>query len=282
MKKLILLFLIIFLGLSFGFAENLQENHQEEQREFIVQVPFFDEIDLYSFSLPALTVIAGLLDWFNPCALFILLFLLSILLTSWDRKRLIILWSTFIIASWIAYLWILSFLLFSMQSIPQYYRSYFQLFIWIMAIAFWIASLYKFWKEKNWCSVMWEKRRNYFFNKIKAAIEQKSLIISMIWITLIAFAINFFEMFCTAGIPITYIAILEAQWYTWWVNLIYLLAYIFFFLLDHFIIFAIAVSTMTLVWISTKFKKWTSLIWGLLMLALWLIIMFRPERIMFG
>lgn len=254
---------------------------EQETQEFYIEVPYFWEIGLHNLALPLITLIAGLLDWFNPCALFILLFLLSVLLNSNNKKKLIILWSTFIIASGIAYLWILSFLLFTMQSIPQHYRFYLQVFVGLLAIGFWVASLIKFWYEKSGCTVMWESKRNFFFNKIKKAIESKSMIISMVWITLIAFAINFFEMFCTAWIPITYVAILEAQWYWWWTNMLYLLWYIFFFLLDHFLIFGVAVATFSLIWISTKYKKWISLAAWILMVVLWIIMLLRPELIMF-
>jgi len=52
-----------------------------------ITVPLLGEIDPRSFSLPALTVIMGLLDGFNPCAMWALLFLISLLLGMEDRAK---------------------------------------------------------------------------------------------------------------------------------------------------------------------------------------------------
>ena len=56
-------------------------------------------ISIKSMSLPVLTVLVGFLDGFNPCAMWVLLFLISLLLGMHDRKRMWILGTTFIVAS---------------------------------------------------------------------------------------------------------------------------------------------------------------------------------------
>ena len=43
------------------------------------QLPGFGDVDLSAWSLPAVAVTLGLLDSFNPCAFFVLLFLLSLM-----------------------------------------------------------------------------------------------------------------------------------------------------------------------------------------------------------
>lgn len=283
MKYITILITTVLLFLvGFWFGENIDNTWDNTTgQQHIVELPFLWDINLYALSIPVLTIIAWLLDWFNPCALFILLFLLSILLGSWDKKKVIILWSTFIIASWIAYLGILSFLLFTVQSIPQHLRGTFQIMVWVLWIIFGISSLIKAFTEKTWCSVMWEKRRKFFFDKIQKVIQQKSMILSIIWISLIAFIVNFLEMFCTVWIPITYVTILEAQWFWLITNILFLLGYVFFFLLDHFIIFWFAVATFSLIWISNKHKIWINILWWLLMLWLGITIIIKPELLMF-
>ena len=64
-----------------------------------INLPFFGEMEPKNFSLPVLTIMIGALDGFNPCAMWTLLFLISLLLGIKDRKRMWILGSAFIIAS---------------------------------------------------------------------------------------------------------------------------------------------------------------------------------------
>ncbi len=70
-----------------GIVENkLLERGLLEKEEKInnnseyINIPFLGEIDLEQFSLPVLTIIIGLLDGFNPCAMWVLLFLITLLL----------------------------------------------------------------------------------------------------------------------------------------------------------------------------------------------------------
>jgi len=66
-------------------------------------IPVLGAINPRTFSLPLLTVIVGLLDGFNPCAMWALLFLISLLLGMENRKRMILLGSIFIVASGAVY-----------------------------------------------------------------------------------------------------------------------------------------------------------------------------------
>lgn len=276
---------IITLLLSFWsgtIANNLElsENKIEDNEQvYNLKIPFFWETNIYNLSIPVLTIVIWLIDWFNPCALWILLFLISILIWTWDRKKLIILWSTFIIASWISYFlfmaaWLNLILFF-------WLLLWIRLLVWWVWIWFWIYSIKKFFQKDSWCDVMWWKRREFFFERIKKAINNKNLLFSMIWISILAFAVNLLELLCSAWFPAIYTSILASQDMLTYQYYLYLLMYIFFFLLDHFIIFWIAVFAFKLVWISTKYVKWLNLVWWIIMILLWLAIIFKPEYIMF-
>lgn len=66
-------------------------------------LPLLGKIDIYSLALPILTVILGLIDGFNPCAMWALLFLISILLETKDKTRMWLLGGTFIFVSGLVY-----------------------------------------------------------------------------------------------------------------------------------------------------------------------------------
>ena len=54
-------------------------------------------------ALPLFTLALGLLDGFNPCAMWVLLFLLSLLVRLQDRRRMAMVAGTFVLASGAVY-----------------------------------------------------------------------------------------------------------------------------------------------------------------------------------
>ena len=63
---------------------------------------------------------------------------------------------------------------------------------------------------------------------------------------------------------------------------IYIFIYIFFFMIDDLIVFAIAVKTMELTGITTKYTKYSHLIGGLLMFIIGILLIVKPEWLMFN
>ena len=65
-------------------------------------------------------------------------------------------------------------------------------------------------------------------------------------------------------------------------GIVYNLIYIIFFMLDDFIIFMIAVTTMNIKVISTKYSKYSHLIAGIIMLIIGILLILKPEWVMFN
>jgi len=86
------------------------EKPNETSDENIIYTPF-GKINISSLSLPILTIILGGLDSFNPCAFFILIFLLNLLLYARSRRRMLLIGGVFIFFSGLLYA-IFMFLLF--------------------------------------------------------------------------------------------------------------------------------------------------------------------------
>lgn len=61
-----------------------------------------------------------------------------------------------------------------------------------------------------------------------------------------------------------------------------MLIYILFYLLDDLIIFIIAMITLEVTGISTKYNKYSHLIGGILMLIMGVLLIFKPEWLMFN
>ena len=90
------------INLMDHLGENLTACPAKES-ESIVNLPVFGSIDTSKISLPAFTIIIGLLDGFNPCAMWVLLFLLTLLAYTQSRKKMFIVGGTFILVSGIVY-----------------------------------------------------------------------------------------------------------------------------------------------------------------------------------
>ena len=65
-------------------------------------------------------------------------------------------------------------------------------------------------------------------------------------------------------------------------KIVYSLIYVFFFLIDDIIIFIIAMKTLEIKAISNKFGKYSHLIGGIIMLIIGILMIYKPEWLMFN
>lgn len=68
-----------------------------------VETALFGTLSASRLGLPLFTLAMGLLDGFNPCAMWVLLFLLSLLVHLHDRKRMALIAGTFVLVSGAVY-----------------------------------------------------------------------------------------------------------------------------------------------------------------------------------
>jgi hypothetical protein len=101
-------------------------------------------------------------------------------------------------------------------------------------------------------------------------------------IILLAFAVNLVELICSAGFPVIYLQILSLTPMPFWQYYLYLFLYIFIFMLDDMIVFIVAMITLQMLGLGAKYKQASDLIGGILMFILGILLIFRPEALMFG
>ncbi len=68
-----------------------------------IDVPVFGRLSASRLGLPLFTIAVGLVDGFNPCAMWVLVFLLSILVNLKDRWRILAVAGAFVVISGLAY-----------------------------------------------------------------------------------------------------------------------------------------------------------------------------------
>jgi len=252
----------------------------DQQIPEVINVPFFGEVKTLSVSLPVLTFIIAGVDGFNPCAMWVLVFLISLLLGMENKKRMWLLGGTFIIVSSTVYFlflaaWLNLFIFLGFILIVR-------LIIGLVAVASGVYNLKEYWLNRPGCKVTRSESRLKTFDRLKAITQKKSLFLALVGIILIAAAVNLVELVCSAGLPAVFTQVLALTEMAKWQYYLYLIFYIFIFMLDDMLVFVIAMVTLKSVGMSGKYSRFSSLIGGLIILILGLLIIFKPEWLMFS
>lgn len=270
---------------TFSKEEKVKDKFGAEEKkldeESTIDVPVIGKVNLKNVSLSTAAVLIGLLDGFNPCAMWVLLFLIGMLISLKDRKKMWIIGSVFLLTSAVVYMLImLSWLNITVKiSTSIWIRN----IIAIIALIGGIVNLRGYYKSKDsGCTVVDDKKRKRIFNRIKTFTHEKSLILALIGTVGLAISVNLVELACSAGLPMIFTQLLAMNNITGASSFCYTLLYILFFLLDDILIFIIAMITMKTTGISTKYSKYSHLIGGILMVVIGLLLVFKPEWLMFG
>ncbi len=252
-------------------------------KEEIIKYPLIGEINLSKLSLPVLTVVVAALDGFNPCAMWVLLFLIALLINVKSRKRMWLVGGTFIAASGIVYFLLLSAWLNLFLFIS--YVSLTRIIIGILAIGVGTWQLRKFATyQSGVCEVApvgskWHERLT---NRAKQVVQSNALPATFLGVIFLALGVNLVEFFCSAGLPAIYTRILSLNQLNSLGYYLYLLLYTFIFMLDDLIIFAIAIITLSKIGFTEKYNRWATLIGGLVILILGILLIFKPDFLAFG
>jgi len=250
----------------------------------IINIPLLGEINTKTFSLPVLTIVIGLLDGFNPCAMWVLLFLISLLLGMEDKRRMWLLGSIFIVASGAVYFFFMAAWLQFLTFIGMILLV--RILIGAIAVGVGGKNIWDFWKNRKTdgvvCKVSKNEGAKNTFDKIKDIVYRKSLWWSILGILILGFSVNLVELACSAGFPAIFTQILSMSDLPMWKKYLYMGGYILFYMLDDMIIFAIAMVTLKSKVLGSKYAKYTNLVAGLMILILGILLVFKPEWLMFS
>jgi len=246
-----------------------------------MELPFVGKIKTKNLSLPVFTVLLGVLDGFNPCAMWTLLFLISLLIGMENKKRMWILGSTFIIASAAVYFVFMSAWLNLLLFIG--FIGFVRIGIGLVALGGGYYNLREYYTNPDaTCKVTDSDRRRKIFEKLKKITQENNFLLALGGIVLLAFAVNLVELICSAGLPAVFTQVLtlsnlnSIQYY------LYILLYIFFFMIDDLFVFFVAMSTLQMTGVTTKYTRFSHLIGGILMGIIGILLIFKPEVLMFG
>jgi hypothetical protein len=216
----------------------------QEPRDTIV-LPLIGEIDPSAYSLPALAAILGLVDGFNPCAMWVLVYLISLVAILRDRKRIWLIVGSFVLASGILYflfmtVWLNLFLFIG-------YVKPVTIVIGLVALGGGILQIKEVVKTKGAivCEVTGEESRKKTMTKVQEIVSSPLTWGILVGIIALAFTVNAVEFVCSAAIPAVFTQVLSLAGLTNFQYYGYILLYVVFFMLDDLVIFGTAALAAT-------------------------------------
>ena len=257
------------------------DEYTEEKLDYKISL-LGHQIKLKNLTLPVIAILIGLVDGFNPCAMWVLLFLISVLIGMKDRRRMWIIGITFLLTSALIYLIFMLAWLNAAKFLLTI--KWFRLIIGLIALigAFINLRSYLRHRKDNGCDVIDDKKRSKIFDKIKKFTHEKSMLLAVIGAMALAISVNIIELACSAGLPVMFTQILSMNNLMVVEYVVYIMLYMFFFLLDDLIVFFVAMRTMELTGFSTKYGKVSKVVGAILLLAIGLLLIFKPEWLIFN
>jgi thiol-disulfide isomerase/thioredoxin len=256
------------------YVSEEQQDIKEGFQNF--ELPFFGRVDLTKWSLPFLTIILGLIDGFNPCALWVLIFLITMLMGEKSKKKIWLVVGSFVFASAVSYFlfmtaWLNLFLVMGYVRFITLLIGLFAVGTGILHVREWITT-----KGDLSCKVGDEKSHEKTMDKIQNIISKPVTIGVLISVIGLAFVVNAIEFVCSAAIPAVYTQVLALSNLSWIQHYSYIALYVFFYMLDHIIIFGMAAFALGSGFMN-KYAKYCKLIGGIVMFAIGIMLLFAPH-----
>jgi hypothetical protein len=246
-----------------------------------ITIPILGEMNLGTLSLPALTILLAAIDGFNPCAMWVLVFLIGLLIGMRDTFRMWLYGSVFLLTSGVVYFvflaaWLNAFLIIGALSAVR-------IGVGIFALAAGGWYLMEFWRNPEAaCKVTSAGSRAKMMDRMREAVAEPSTIAALASIMALAIAVNMIELLCSAGIPAVYTQILAMSELSTLAYYGYLLLYITIFMLDDALIFVIAMITLRQTGLLGTYARYSHLIGGLVLLGIGAALILRPELLAFA
>jgi thiol-disulfide isomerase/thioredoxin len=248
----------------------------DESGSTMLDIPLLGSIATKDYSLPVLTVFIAGMDAFNPCAFFVLLFLLSMMVHSRSRARMALIGGIFVFFSGAIYF--------------LFMAAWLNLFIYlgelrlITLIAGSVAVLIAlinikdyFWFKKGFSLSISDDEKPKLIDRIRQLLRMDSVVTAIVATIILAIVANSYELLCTAGFPMVYTRILTLRSLSIESYYLYLLLYNLIYivpLLFIVVLFTIKLGSRKL---SQQEGMVLKLLSGVMMLLLGVLLVLAPQ-----
>lgn len=241
-----------------------------------IEVPVLGRLSASKLGMPLFTLAIGLIDGFNPCAMWVLLFLLSILVNLKDRLRIIAIAGTFVVVSGLAYFAFMAAWL-NVFALIGYLRPI-QIALALMAIVIGLVHVKDFFAFRQGLSLsIPESAKPGIYARVRRIVTAEHMSGAVAGAIVLAILVNIIELLCTAGLPALYTNILMQQGLPAAGRYAYLALYIAAYMIDDTLMVSIVVITLSKRKLQETQGRWLKLISGAAILLLGGVMLFRPE-----
>ncbi|MDD5631399.1 MAG: NrdH-redoxin [Methylococcales bacterium] len=236
---------------------------------------FGRRLSLDEVGLPLFTLAMGLLDGFNPCSMWVLILMISLLAPMNNRLRMFAIAGTFVAVEGIAYFifmaaWLNLFLLIGLSRISE-------IVIAVIAILAGLINLKDFWFYGRGVSLsIPDSAKPDIYAGMRRILQAQNLTGALIGAVVLAILVQIVEFMCTSGFPALYTRILTLKQLDSISYYGYLLLYNLAYMLDDVIILTIGIITLSQRRLQEKEGRLLKLISGLVMVGLGVYLMVTP------
>ncbi|MDO9032010.1 MAG: glutaredoxin family protein [Hydrogenophaga sp.] len=244
-----------------------------------VETQLFGPLNVNRLGMPLFTLALGLLDGFNPCATWVLLFLLSLLVRLRDRRRMAVVAGTFVLASGAVYYafmaaWLNFFVVLGLSSTLRVVLGTVALLIGLLNV----KDFFAFGRGPSFSIP--DSAKPGLYERMRRVMAAPTLGLSLVSVVTLAVLVNFVELLCTAGFPAIYTAVLTQHEPTAAGRYAYLGLYIVGYMADDALMVGLAVSALSRRKLSERAGRVLKLLAGSVMLLLGLVLLLRPGWLM--
>jgi len=245
----------------------------QPEPEIFQVILFGKHITLEQVGLPLFTLAMGLLDGFNPCSMWVLILMISMLAPMNNRPRMLAVAGTFVVVEGIAYFvfmaaWLNLFLLIGLSRASE-------LTIAAIAILAGAINLKDFWAFGAGISLsIPASAKPGIYVRIRGILQAQNLVGALIGAVLLAVLVQMVELLCTSGFPALYTRILTLRQLDNLSYYGYLLLYNVAYMFDDIVILTIGVITLSQQRLQEKEGRRLKLISGLVMVSLGVYLLF--------
>jgi glutaredoxin len=244
-----------------------------------IETGLFGTLSVSNLGLPLFTLAVGLLDGFNPCAMWVLLFLLSMLVRLKDRMRMLLIAGTFVLvggAVYYAFLaaWLNIFLVMGMSTFLRLALGSVALVIGAINVKDFLVPM------QGFSLSIPATAKPGLYARMRTVVRDDSLFLSLSAVVVLAVVVNFIELLCTAGFPAMYTAILAQQDLSRAAYFSYLGLYILGYIADDSLMVATAVLALSSNKLTERAGRWLKLLSGAVMLVLGGVMLLYPKLLL--
>jgi len=231
-------------------------------------ISFLDRrVSVDELGLPLFTIVIGLVDGFNPCSMWVLILMLSMLASMADRRRMLLVAGVFVAVEGLVYFafmaaWLNLFLLLGLSRVSE-------VVIGLLAIVAGVINVKDFVAfGRGFTLSIPQAAKPGIYARLRAILSAERLWPALVGTAILAFLVQVVELLCTSGLPALYTRLLTTEQLDVASYYAYLLLYIVIYMLDDIVVLVIGVTTMSQQRLQEREGRLLKLVAGVVMLVL--------------